>query len=226
MNAREWQRCDDPERMIAFVLKRRSRKMRLAAVAACRLYSDLLFDPRSQEALEVAERFADDRATDDEREAAHRNAGPAIDTMSDAYVTTVEAPGPTSEEGENFLFATNVAEAARAAVSEQPEEAIPHLPYTRFETLYEHTANILRDVFGPMTRVPFSPGWLTPAVTALASQIYDEKKFDRMPLLADALEDAGCEERTILDHCRQADPLGLGQHVRGCWVLDLVLCRE
>jgi hypothetical protein len=200
--------------------------MRLAAVAACRLFSDLLFDRRSQEALEVAERFADDRATDDEREAAHQNAWPAIVAMGDAYSAAVEAPGPTGEEGDSFMYAASVAEAARAAVSEQPEEAIPYLPYTRCETLFEHPANILRDVFGPMTRVPFSPGWLTPTVKALAGEIYEQRKFERMPLLAKALEDAGCGERTILEHCRLVDHYGLGQQVRGCWVLDLALGRE
>jgi hypothetical protein len=95
MTDQEWLQCDDPERMIAFRLKKRSRKMRLAAVAACRLFSGLLFDERSEVALEVAERFADGLATDEERKAALEKAGPAVAAMGDAYSAAVEAPGPT-----------------------------------------------------------------------------------------------------------------------------------
>jgi hypothetical protein len=226
MTDQEWLQCDDPERMIAFRLKKRSRKMRLAAVAACRLFSGLLFDERSEVALEVAERFADGLATDEERKAALEKAGPAVAAMGDAYSAAVEAPGPTSEEGDNFMYAFSVAEAAQAAVSEEPEVAFSYLPASRYDFYFAYSANILRDVFGSATRVAFDPRWLTPTVTALAGEIYDERKFDKMPLLAKALEDAGCEERTILEHCRLVDHYGLGQHVRGCWVLDLVLDRE
>jgi hypothetical protein len=226
MTDQEWLQCDNPERMIAFLLKKRSRKMRLAAVAACRLFSGLLFDERSQAALEVAERFADGLATDEERNAAYENARPAVTAMGDAYSAAVEAPGPTSEEGEDFMYAYSVAEAAQAAVSEEPEVAFSYLPASRYDFYFAYSANILRDVFGPATRVAFDPPWLTPTVTALACEIYGERKFDRMPLLARALEEAGCEERTILEHCRLVDHYGLGLHVRGCWVLDLVLRRE
>jgi hypothetical protein len=59
---------------------------------------------------------------------------------------------------------------------------------------------------------------LTPTVTALAEAIYADRAFDRMPVLADALEEAGCSDDQILSHCR-----GEGPHVRGCWVVDLVL---
>src|SRR5262249_2626324 len=158
-----------------------------------------LFDKRSEVALEVAERFADDLATDDERKAAHENAGPAVDAMGDAYSAAVEAPGPTSEESENFMYAYSVAEAAQAAVSEEPERRFSYPPASRYDFYFAYSANILRDVFGPATRVSFDPRWLTPTVTALAGVIYEERKFDRMPGLAQALEDAGCQERAILE---------------------------
>jgi hypothetical protein len=222
----QWLHCDDPERMIAFLVKKRSRKMRLAAVAACRLFSGLLLDGRSAAALEVAERFADGLATDEEREAARENAGHAVAAMGDAYAAAVEAPGPTGEKGEDFMYAVGVAEAAQAAASEQPEVAFSYLPASRYDFYFAHSANILRDVFGPAIRVAFDPRWLTPTVTALAREIYNERKFDEMPLLAKALEGAGCEERAILEQCRLVDHYGLGPHVRGCWVLDLVLDRE
>ncbi len=58
-------------------------------------------------------------------------------------------------------------------------------------------------------------------MAALARSIYDDRAFDRLPVLADALEDAGCTDAAILDHCR-----GPGPHVRGCWVVDLILGKS
>jgi hypothetical protein len=65
------------------------------------------------------------------------------------------------------------------------------------------------------------PYWRKPTVSSLAQAIYTEKNFDRMPMLADALEDAGCSNAAILTHCRQP-----GEHVRGCWVVDLLIGKE
>jgi hypothetical protein len=77
----------------------------------------------------------------------------------------------------------------------------------------------LRDIFGnPFRPVTFDPSWQTSTVVALAKQMYESRDFSPMPILADALQDAGCDHADILDHCR-----GPGPHVRGCWVVDLVL---
>jgi hypothetical protein len=67
--------------------------------------------------------------------------------------------------------------------------------------------------------VPFDPDWCTDTARALARQMYDRREFSAMPILADALQDAGCENDDVLNHCR--DPRQV--HVRGCWVLDAVL---
>ena len=77
-----------------------------------------------------------------------------------------------------------------------------------------------------MVMDPFRPhsvdsGWLTRTVLDLAQAIYDDRAFADLPILADALEDAGCTDRAILDHCRQP-----GEHVRGCWAVDLVLGKS
>jgi hypothetical protein len=63
--------------------------------------------------------------------------------------------------------------------------------------------------------------WRTTTATAIASQMYDTREFGAMPVLADALQEAGCENADVLDHCR-----GPGPHVRGCWGVDLVLGKE
>jgi hypothetical protein len=79
--------------------------------------------------------------------------------------------------------------------------------------------NLLHDVFGnPFRPISINPEWLTSTVVALATGIYEEKAFDRMPILADALQDAGCSNEDILNHCR-----GPGPHTRGCFVIDLIL---
>jgi len=83
-----------------------------------------------------------------------------------------------------------------------------------------HYADYVRDIFArTIRRVPFEPAWRTEPSVGLARAIYETRAFDRMPILADALEEAGCENREILSHCRD----GATAHVRGCWVVDLVL---
>jgi hypothetical protein len=78
----------------------------------------------------------------------------------------------------------------------------------------------LRDIFGnPFRPVSFPPVWRTDTAIALARNMYESRDFSAMPILADALQDAGCDSAAILDHCRSAEQL----HVRGCWVVDLVL---
>ena len=81
-------------------------------------------------------------------------------------------------------------------------------------------AALVRDIFGPLRfrRVSVVPTWLTPAVVQLARAIYDKGEFCQIPVLADELEKAGCHDQDILSHCR-----GPGPHVRGCWLLDLML---
>jgi hypothetical protein len=83
-------------------------------------------------------------------------------------------------------------------------------------------SDLLRDIFGnPFRRVSFAPAWRTAPARKLAQAIYDERAFDRLPILADALEEAGCTDAEVLAHCR-----GGGEHVRGCWPVDLVLGKE
>jgi hypothetical protein len=70
----------------------------------------------------------------------------------------------------------------------------------------------------PFRPVPVDPSWLTPAVVGLAQDIYDGRAVDRLPILADALEEPGCTDAQVLGHCRQP-----GTHARGCWPVDLLL---
>jgi hypothetical protein len=86
--------------------------------------------------------------------------------------------------------------------------------------------SLLRCLFGPLPfrPVPIDPAWRTPAVLALTNTIYEERRWDEMPVLGDVLSEAGCRDAEILGHCR-----GPGPHTRGCWVCDFLLqkeCRE
>jgi len=80
----------------------------------------------------------------------------------------------------------------------------------------------LRDIFGPLPlrSIVLEQHWNAGTVPKLAQAIYDGRSYDRLPILADALEDAGCYDEVVLSHCRQA-----AEHCRGCWVVDLLLAK-
>lgn len=81
---------------------------------------------------------------------------------------------------------------------------------------------LCRDVLGnPFRPAAFDPSWRTSTVLALSRQMYDARDFSSMPVLGDALEEAGCGDEPVLSHCRGETP-----HVRGCWVIDLVLGKQ
>jgi hypothetical protein len=81
---------------------------------------------------------------------------------------------------------------------------------------WARVCKLVRDVVGGVLQpVPISPGWLSPNVTLLANSIYSESAFENLPILGDALEEAGCDSTSLLSHLRSG-----GTHVRGCWALD------
>jgi hypothetical protein len=110
-------------------------------------------------------------------------------------------------------------------------DAVRHLAAATFEAMWSAgrdpnrratLASVIRDIFGNLFRpVAFDPAWRTATAVAVARQMYETRDFGGMPILADALQDAGCEDEYILHHCRDTSV----PHVRGCWVCDLVLDR-
>jgi hypothetical protein len=96
---------------------------------------------------------------------------------------------------------------------------VPNKPPYTWVPRHLHDIELLRETHGnPCRYVQFDAAWRTDTVVALARQMYESRDFSAMPILADALQDAGCSSDDILDHCRAPGP-----HVRGCWVVDLVL---
>jgi hypothetical protein len=204
----EWLASDDLGPMLNFVRGKTSdRKVRLFAVACCRcVWWPYLDDERSKQAVEVAERFADASATPAERTRAERI----------AKLATKGKPG-----GQRYW----------AAVAAQMTAAKP-LPVEPFISVLgvfrgtDEERRQQRRLAGDIFRNSFrsavlQPAWLTSTVTSLAEGAYMQGAFDRLPILADALEDAGCTDAAILEHCR-----GPGPHVRGCWVVDQILAKE
>jgi hypothetical protein len=88
-----------------------------------------------------------------------------------------------------------------------------------------YQCDLFRDIYGVLERpIALDPDWLawdSGTVVKVAQAIYEERAFDRLPILSDALEEAGCTNADILAHCRQP-----GEHVRGCWGVDLILGKE
>jgi hypothetical protein len=106
----------------------------------------------------------------------------------------------------------------------QAADAVPnHVWQDAWDSITPHRqVQVLQDLFGnPFRPARIVPSWRTPNVVNLAQEIYDNRAFDRLPSMADALVDAGCDNQEILAHCR-----GPGPHVRGCWAVDLLLGKE
>jgi hypothetical protein len=197
------------------------RKLRLFACAWARRGWHLLGDERSRLAIEVAERFADGLTSPSELLLAHNSAEQAWVAIPE-YTGSRRAMRRSTKGRSSEKYAARVArDAADAVVNTARMRAAG---VARPKTM-SFLANVLRDLFGPtpLTPVVIASEWLAwngGAVVALATAIYEDRSTDQLPVLADALEDAGCTDAKILSHLR-----GPGPHVRGCWVVDLCLSR-
>lgn len=101
---------------------------------------------------------------------------------------------------------------------------VSHVPANTQQVELAAHAELLRDIIGPLLfrTVPVMPSWRTSEIIGLAQTMYDQRSFERMPGLADALEQAGCDNPEILGHCRERGRV----HARGCWIVDLLLNKE
>ena len=187
------------------------RKLRLFAVACCHRLRPLLQDVRSLRAVAVAAWLADGTAEPDEVERAREGAHDVELWVEDDVPTRAAMAACYTLEP-----------AARAAARGCAYWAGMGSDGVEDPAVREEQAILLRDVIGdPFAPVVFVSEWKTENVVGLAQGIYDDHAFDRVPVLADALDDAGCADPDILDHCR-----GSGHHARGCWVVDAVLGKE
>ena len=226
MTEAEWLACADPRPMLEFLRGTASdRKRRLFAVACCRRISPEGEQEESRRAVEVAERFADGLATNAERRASVKS----MEQLAD--------PGPAYYGLRQDAFFAAAKCSHHMAMLRVKVMGIPHsrdvpglrAPSSNPDWWREYGAEraaqtaLINDIFGnPFRPVAFSPDWRTDTALSLARQMYESRDFSAMPILADALQDAGCDSDDILNHCRDAAQV----HVRGCWVVDLVLGKE
>jgi hypothetical protein len=214
----EWLMATDPGAMLAWLHGHGSRrKIRLYLCAGCRTIWHLLTSEESQHAVEVSERYADGLVRNEELWNANHHS---------------EADGlqlPYDRRHRAAWLANLTTRPSDLLIDLEPHRQLPYGFSVWFTMMRRHMkefswpeARILHDIFGnPFHPTTLNPSWLTTTVLALANGIYQEKAFERMPILADALQDAGCDHGDILNHCRQS-----GEHVRGCWVIDFLTGRE
>ena len=242
MTEAEWLRCDDPGSMLSFLSGRVSDcKLRLFALACCERIGSLITDARSRAALSFAEQHAHEDLTRQKGRIAVQKAAAAAARELGARLTSFtrsdELPARTAATAADAAVAVmrgNPLDAARWAshlaaysaawsrAASSGAEPYHDAPYDLRRDEQEMQLPLLRDIFGNLFRpVTADPSWFTSTAATLATGIYAERAFDRLPILADALEDAGCANADILAHCR-----GGGEHVRGCWVIDLLLGKQ
>jgi hypothetical protein len=219
-----WLHGSDLERMLDSLQDGATdRKLRLLACACLREVWGLLKEERSRAGLVVNERYADGLATANELEHAAIAARKVDDPAAKGVWPARGVEDSRWRARRAAAAAAGAAEraAAWAALKESPEAVAPAMQAAGEAARRRHCA-LLRDAFGnPFRPVAAQPAWRTRDAVALATAIYQERAFDRLPILGDALEDAGCASADVLDHCRRPGP-----HARGCWVLDLLLGRS
>jgi hypothetical protein len=220
MTEAEWLACTDPKLMLEFLRDKASdRKLRLFGCACCRRLWTSLVDDRSRLAVVIAEQFADGFVGKGELQKAH-----------DSALAVAKGPfrvGDSIWSGGKYSFAARmvrITTARRLPLAELVNSTLSGCGLNQ-DKQPGVVSHFLRDLFGnPFRPVTIDRTWLmwnAAAVVKLARNIYDDRAFDSLPILADALEEAGCHDDDILNHCRQPGP-----HVCGCWVVDFLLGKE
>jgi hypothetical protein len=242
MTERDWQTCGHWGRMLTFLSltgRASPRRLLLFACACCRGLADRLDGP-SREALALAERYADDPATPVDLAGCHRGlwarrqAGPpaneatrlAEDAVRSLVWLLVAHTGTSAGSGTPQRSPLPLRAARQAASVSWLAHGVDRCGAPRRWALRRARAalaELLRDLFAPFGAPAVDPSWVAwrgGLARGLAEEVATTAAFDRLPVLADALEDAGCGDAALLGHLRASKP-----HHRGCWALDALLGR-
>jgi hypothetical protein len=251
MSEAEWLEVNDSRPMLAFLKGKASdRKLRLVACASCRRFWDDIEKPVHRQKITTAEKYADGAITEKKylkvcpanaptQPRNRRTLGellffatnalgwpdseqPYLDIDESGQV--ISRPWETGEYMVRYtLRATMLAAEVIATRNVGPGvEAGTRLFKQARQVEYVSQAHLLRDIIrNPFRPVSLDPSWLTSTVVSLATGIYADSAFDRSPILADALQDSGCQNDELLNHHR-----GPGPHCKGCWALDLLLGKS
>jgi hypothetical protein len=218
MTEEEWLACDDPMKMFSQVvrpLKSSRRRLDLFCIACVRLVWHLLDHPALKLPFDWLEMHPGER---DRPRGGHMSdlfQGPAKVLYDWRYrrdlginSCAIHIAHDLWADFYDYAF-DNLGKRSRYDLTVLRKDPSTFLPA------------VMREIFGnPFRPVVFDPSWLTTAVVSLAQTMYDSRDFSPMPILADALQDAGCDNVDILNHCWQP-----GEHIRGCWVVDLLTSR-
>jgi hypothetical protein len=248
MTEKEWLDSVDPQMMLEFLRGKASdRKLRLFACACCRRIWHLMPDERCHRAIEAAERYADGVVSEAEWQAALWGVREILNAWDADYEEAQErermgwgwippvrtsAPDKAVDATYDAIFPTDdgLLDAARSACWAVGSHAGFGEEFTDAQRTEQRAQTmLLRDIFGnpfhPVTLDPTVLTWNDATVVRLAQAAYEERHMpagtldsDRLAVLTDALEEAGCSNPDILGHLR-----GPGPHVRGCWPVDLLL---
>lgn len=223
-----WQSADSILGLLSYLPPDRpERKLRLFGLACCKRVAHLMTDREAIDALERIQECIESRTMNVVLEEI-RSSSQRLADRADAAVIMGQGKSELGEDGHiHFANCSPYAMAnprpAQAAldVSSRVRWALDYIGIDRDQEMKEH-CGIFRDILGnPFRPVALDPRWLTSTVLDLANLIYSERQFERMPLLGDALMDAGCDNDEVIKHCH-----GPGPHVLGCWVVDLLLRKS
>jgi hypothetical protein len=196
------------------------RKWRLLAVAVTRAAFDWCRNPWFRDALQLAETWADfgqpPRGVQLCRTELARISPPMLRGEDVEWWETLDALAGyrARQEQEQFGWV----QLAQRCVGDEPQLR----PHDLSKVIRRLAASLLRELLlDPFVPPTWNSDWFTSTARDLAAHIYAEREFSAMPILADALQDAGCNDEHILNHCRANKP-----HARGCWVLDAILGKS
>jgi hypothetical protein len=204
-----------------------TRKERLILADLMRLIADQLTDPRLLAVIEVGEQYADGLISAKAYWAAEEAAYKAWDTIRHrtraARDAALVARKCLYSLDDTLMLLSGAVESRAALLARRAGKSTRGIARAAERAVTDQIRRLIREAHGnPFRPVTFAPSWRTDTAVALATQMYESRDFSAMPILADALQDAGCTSADILDHCR--DPKQV--HVRGCWVVDLVLGKK
>lgn len=222
-SAADWARIDHPLRATQVAeglgVRLSERKLRLLAVAVGRSEFDWCRNPWFRDALQLAEQWAEGtapRGIDLCRRHLDRIAPPPLldENVPEDMWYPEDLAYQRQQAREQFAWVA----LAQRCVRADPRLQRGDLPRTFRPRVAALIRELLPNPFRPPT---WSPDWLTSTVRDLARTMYESREFSGMPILADALQDAGCEAADILTHCRTPS-----SHYRGCWVVDAILGKS
>ena len=230
----EWLASTDPHSLFEYVrLTASERKRWLSVVACASRIPRTISCPEIEEAVELITRLAEGRGEVRDAHAFYVAMMARASEFSPLALTDVEKAqaelaaailGDTNS-WRVWMLAYVVGMTAGTLFDEEGKKLLSvWTPELSIAVEKEHSAasEFLRDIFGnPFRPTSIDPSWRTSTVVALARGMYESRDFSPMTILSDALQDAGCDNEDILNHCR-----GEGPHVRGCWIVDMILAKE